>query len=153
MSDKVILRMTLDDIIGSWRLVRAVQVFDDGTEVDEFGQQADGYLCYTAQGTVSAVLGSTARADLVARDPQSGTPDEYAEAARRFIAYAGRFTLDSELGNVTHHIDVSLYPNWQNEDQPRRLLIDQGQLAITASDRVTADGRTFHVELHWRRPA
>jgi len=44
-----------DAIVGSWRLLSAVQHFDDGTKVAEFGPHACGYLSYTAEGTVSAV--------------------------------------------------------------------------------------------------
>lgn len=145
--------ITMKDIIGSWRLDSAVQVFQDGERIDEFGSAADGYLCYTAQGTVTAVLGSTARAALDAADPQAATPAEYAIAARQFIAYAGRFTIDSDHGDVTHHIDVSLFPNRQGQGQHRHLVLDGDRLTIVAADRTAGDGRRFHVELHWRRPS
>ena len=102
-------KITTDSLIGAWRLQRAIQVFDDGQVLDEFGAHSDGYLCYTPDGTVSAVLGSSDRPPLDAPDPQAATADEYASAAQRFIAYAGRFTIESEDGLVTHHIDVSLF--------------------------------------------
>ena len=37
--------------------------------------------------------------------------------ARHFIAYAGPFSADAGNGTVTHHVDVSLFPNWQGHDQ------------------------------------
>jgi hypothetical protein len=71
--------------------------------------------------------------------------------ARHFIAYAGPFTADAGHGTVTHHLDVSLFPNWQGHDQVRRVTIEGRRLSITASDRTAADGRTFHSEVTWLR--
>ena len=67
------------------------------------------------------------------------------------IAYAGPFSADAGNGTVTHHVDVSLFPNWQGHDQVRRVTIEGGRLSISASDRTAADGRTFHSELTWLR--
>lgn len=57
--------------------------------------------------------------------------------------------MDVGNGTVTHHVDVSLFPNWQGEDRVRRVTIDGARLSIIASDRVSAYGRTFHSELTW----
>jgi hypothetical protein len=103
-----------------------------------------GYLCYNPAGIVSAILGDSARPAVSAGDPQSGTEDDYEKMARHFIAYAGPFSVDVDNGTVTHHVDVSLFPNWQRDDQVRRLTIEGRQLSIIASDRASADGRTFH---------
>jgi hypothetical protein len=142
---------SVDDLLGAWRLESAVEVFDDGERRDEFGPNPDGYLCYDAAGVVSAVLGDSARPTVSAGDPQSGTDDEYESMARHFIAYAGPFSVDVGNGTVVHHVDVSLFPNWQGHDQVRRVTIDGGRLSIIASDRTSADGRTFHSELIWLR--
>ena len=64
---------------------------------------------------------------------------------------AGPFSADAGNGTVTHRVDVSLFPNWQGHDQVRRVTIEAGRLSIIASDRTSADGRTFHSELIWLR--
>jgi Lipocalin-like domain len=89
---------------------------------------------------MSATLGDSARLPVPAGDPQSGTDRDYEKIARHFIAYAGPFSADPGNGTVTHHIDVSLYPNWQGHDQVRRVTIEARRLSIIASDR-TARGR------------
>jgi Lipocalin-like domain len=141
----------VEDIVGAWRLESAVEVFGDGERRDEFGPNPHGYLCYNPAGIVSATLGDSTRQPVSAVDPQSGTDGDYERIARRFIAYAGPFSADVDNGTVTHHIDVSLFPNWQGEDQVRRVTIAGGRLSIVASDRTSADGRTFHSELVWLR--
>ena len=59
------------------------------------------------------------------------------------------FSADPGNATVTHHVDVALFPNWQGQDQVRRVTIDGRRLSIIASDRTAADGRTFHSELTW----
>jgi Lipocalin-like domain len=79
------------------------------------------------------------------------TDDDYEKMARRFIVYAGPFSVDVGNGTVTHHVDVSLFPNWQGRDQVRRLTIEGRRLSIIASDRTSPDGRIFHSEPIWLR--
>jgi hypothetical protein len=141
----------VDDLLGAWRLESAVEVFDDGERRDEFGPRPDGYLCYNPAGIVSATLGDSARPPVPAGDPQSGTDDDYEKMARYFVAYAGPFSVDAGNGTVTHHVDVSLFSNWQGRDQVLRVTIEGGRLSIIASDRTSADGRIFHSELIWLR--
>jgi lipocalin-like protein len=137
------------DLLGAWRLESAVEVFDDGERRDEFGPSPEGYLCYNPAGIVSATLGDSGRPPIPAGDPQSGTDSDYGKMARRFIAYAGPFSADPGNGTVTHHVDASLFPNWQGHDQARRVTIEGRRLSIIASDRTSADGRTFHSEHIW----
>jgi hypothetical protein len=125
------------------------RVFDDGERRDEFGPNLNP--CYNPAGIVSATLGDSARTPVPAGDPQRGTDDDYEKMARHFIAYAGPFSVDVGNGTVTHHVDVSLFPNWQGHDQVRRVTVEGGRLSIIASDRTSADGRTFHSELIWLR--
>ena len=44
---------------------------------------------------------------------------------------------------------TSQFPNRQGHDQVRRVTVEGGRLSIIASDRTSADGRTFHGELIW----
>jgi len=138
--------------LGGWRLVSAHQVFADGERRDEFGAGADGYLVYTPDGVVTAVLGAMDRAAFAEPDPGQGTDEEYG-SARRLIAYAGRWTLDAATSEMTHHVEVSLFPGWQGQAQVRRVALDGEDLTIVASPRIDGRGRRFHVELRWRRPA
>jgi hypothetical protein len=141
----------VEDLLGAWRLESAVEVFDDGERRNEFGPNPGGFLCYNAAGVMSATLGDSARPPVSAGDPQSGTDEDYEKMARRFIAYAGPFSVDVDNGTVTHHVEVALFPNWQGGDQVRHVTIEGGRLTIIASDRTSADGRHFHIELVWLR--
>ena len=50
------------------------------------------------------------------------------------------FSVDVGIGIVTHHVDISLFPNWQGHSQIGRVMIEAGRLSIIASDRTSAAG-------------
>lgn len=142
---------TIDDLIGAWKFVGADEVFDDGGRRPQFGPGADGYLSYSPNGIVTAVLGSTTRPASVAPSPESASDAEIVAMARDFIAYGGPFTLDSETGTVTHHIDIALFPGWQGGTQVRTFTVQGDLLHGKTAPATTPDGRRFHVELTWGR--
>ena len=145
------MTLSMTDLVGAWRLVSVIEVFEDGERRPEFGPNADGYLSYSPNGIVSAVLGSMDRPASTSSDAQAASDGELVKMARPFIAYAGPFTIQPDSDTVTHHVDVALFTNWQTGDQIRHVLVEKDQLVISASPRTGADGRTFHSELTWGR--
>ena len=145
------MTLSMRDLVGAWRLVSAIELFEDGERRPEFGPNADGYLSYSPDGIVSAVLGSMDRPASASSDARAAGDGELVKMARPFIAYAGPFTIEPDSDTVIHHVDVALFTNWQTGDQIRHVLVQKDQLVISASPRTGADGRTFHSELAWRR--
>lgn len=142
---------TIDDLVGAWRFVSAEEVFSDGECRPQFGSHADGYLSYSSNGIVTAVLGSMDRPTGNAATPDGVTDEELVAMARDFIAYGGPFTLDSATDTVTHHIDVALFPGWQGGTQVRTFTVRDNLLHGKTPPATAADGRSFHVELTWGR--
>ncbi|GAA5085602.1 hypothetical protein GCM10025760_04620 [Microbacterium yannicii] len=142
---------TINDLIGAWRFVSADEIFSDGESRPQFGPEASGYLSYSPNGIVTAVLGSMRRPAGGAPDLRSASDAEVTAMARDFIAYGGPFTLDPETNTVTHHIDIALFPGWQGGNQARHFTVDGNMLHGSTPPATTADGRTFHVELTWAR--
>ncbi|MFS0732977.1 lipocalin-like domain-containing protein [Microbacterium sp. 1P10UB] len=145
------MTISVNDLVGAWRLVSVTEIFDDGERKPEFGPNADGYLSYSPNGIVSAVLGSMDRQPIGTGDPQSGTAEQIASLARTFLAYAGPFTIDPDTDTVTHHIDIALFADWQGGNQIRHFRAENDQLIAQGSPRTGDDGRTFHSELVWAR--
>lgn len=145
------MTISINDLVGAWRLVSVIEIFEDGERRPEFGPHADGYLSYSPNGIVSAVLGSMDRKPSGVADPQSATTVQLAGMAREFIAYAGPFTIDEATNTVTHHIDVALFTDWQAGDQVRHFRAENDRLIAEGSPRTSTDGRTFHSELLWAR--
>ncbi|UUE28540.1 lipocalin-like domain-containing protein (plasmid) [Rhodococcus qingshengii] len=145
--------MTIDheQLVGAWKLVSALEVFTDGQCQTEFGPNAAGYLSYSPNGIVTAILGDMSRPNSGASDPQSASDDDLAAMSHGFIAYAGPFTIIPAADTVVHHLDLALFTDWQGGEQLRSVRIDGDYLYITGSPRITSDGRCFHSELCWKR--
>lgn len=142
---------TIGDLSGAWAFVSAEEVFADGERRPQFGDDAAGYLSYSANGIVTAVLGSMKRPAGSATEPQNASDADLAAMARQFIAYGGPFTLDATSDTVTHHIDIALFPGWQGGDQVRHFTVNGDLLQGRTLQTTSPDGRSYHVELTWGR--
>ena len=61
-------------LLGTWQLVSAVIRFEDGELRNRFGDDAYGFLIYSADGYVSAVLGARDRAAIASDVPRRKRP-------------------------------------------------------------------------------
>jgi len=137
-------------LIGGWRLRRWVAVDTDGAEVFPMGAGATGYLAYTADGTMVAMMGQGDRPAFSSDDVTGGSDAERASAFATFIAYAGRYEVSSDT--VTHLVEVSLFPNWIGTRQRRAWVVDPSgrELTLTAS-AIRQGGVTRTHRLTWQR--
>ncbi len=107
--------MSADDlaaaIVGSWSLI-AYSRRQHGTIIWPFGEDAQGYLQYGADGRVSATLARRQRPAFATAPAADWRGDAiaWAEAAMSYVAYTGRYAVDG--ARVSHLVDLSLYPNW-----------------------------------------
>ena len=133
------------DLIGTWTLEAFEMVAGDGTVTTPFGDHPLGRLMYGADGTMSAVFGAPNRAAFGSR---AGDADEaqWAEVARRFVAYAGHWTRDGEV--VRHHVAVALIPDWIGTTMERVIGERDDRLTLTVEPR-TPGGRAQR--LVWAR--
>ena len=77
-------------LLGTWQLVSSVIRFEDGEFRDQLGYDPSGFLIYTAEGYVSAVLGASNRPLLATNDPGIATDAEFASETSSFLAYERR---------------------------------------------------------------
>jgi hypothetical protein len=116
-------------LIGGWRLRRWVAIDAAGTEVFPMGTAATGYLAYTADGTMVALMGSGDRSPFDSDDVTGGSDAERASAFASFIAYAGRYEVTSDT--VIHDVEASLFPNWIGTRQRRGWQLDRAGRELT----------------------
>lgn len=137
-------------LVGSWRLRRWVAIADDGSESLPMGDTPVGLLVYSADGTMVGLMGLGDRPRLAADDVTGGTVDERARAFATFIAYGGRYEVDGQT--VSHHVDVSLFPNWIGTVQQRRWELDPAGRTLTlSSPPLSLGGATRTQRLTWER--
>ena len=134
-----------DKLVGRWELVSASSTASTG-ERDEtpYGTNPSGFLTYDEDGRVTALI------SYGGRKPLSGfaSPQEQAEAFKTFLAYAGRYTFNSN--QVTHQIEISSIQNYVNKELVRTVRFE-GDRIVLVTPPTPVNGKIQTVELIWRR--
>ena len=135
-------------VLGTWKLRSFVrEVFATGERYNQLGEHPDGYLSYSADGRMNAILTSNNR---ITPHEAAPTDEERANLHRTMQAYAGSYTIDAE--KVTHHVDISWNQAWTGTEQIRFYKLDGNILTITtAPNKSPFDGREGRGILVWER--
>jgi hypothetical protein len=142
------VRCADNPLIGTWRLKSYVrEVAATGERYNERGEHPNGYLAYSADGRMYAIITWENRIA-----PQDVVPsnDERIKLFGTMISYAGTYTFDAE--KVVHHVDISWNQNWTGTDQVRFYKLDGDTLTITSAlAKNFTDGREGRSILVWER--
>ena len=135
-------------LIGTWRLKGAARLDDDGNRhPPSAGWDApSGYLIYTPDGRMMAILSTGAR-DAI------GYPDiddaKRIGAHKSMVAYTGMYEFHGD--HVLHHVDIAWIPDWQGDIQKRFVDLDGDRLTLTTPFGRRPDGSMARFELQWER--
>jgi Lipocalin-like domain len=135
-------------LVGTWKLksyVREVAATDE--RYNERGEHPNGYLAYSADGRMYAIITWENRIM-----PQDVVPtnDERIKLFGTMISYAGTYTFDAE--KVVHQVDISWNQNWTGTEQVRFYKLDGDTLTITSAlAKNFTDGREGRSTLVWDR--
>jgi hypothetical protein len=140
--------MNRDEIIGRWDIISWEQHYDDGRVIRPMGDQLEGFILYSSDGTMACFIARANRPRFPSGLQWDGTQAEKAHAYEGIMSYGGRFTL--QANQVEHQVDVSLFPNWVGGIQKRLVTLNADELSISARLEVgTSEART--ALLQWRR--
>ncbi len=136
------------DLIGTWFLKEAYAVDDKGQRLfDVYGKKPSGIITYGPDGRMVALIAHDER-PLLDGDRQAAPADQRAEAYKSSIGYAGDFTIEGDC--VSHHIDVSTYPNWVGTTLRRFLAFENGAAVLLTPPQMQ-NGVTTVIKLVWNR--
>jgi hypothetical protein len=121
--------MTHDPFIGTWRLLSYEIRGADGEIKYPWGQDPVGLLIYSGDGYMSVAMMSASRTRFTDKDVKKGTNEEKATAVDTYVSYSGRYEVQEDT--VTHHVEVSLFPNWVGNDQKRTFQFDGNRLTLS----------------------
>jgi hypothetical protein len=136
-------------LVGTWKLVSASSMAAAGGHVEApFGVSPVGFLTYTEDGRVSAMISHGGRKPLstVAKPP--ALTEEQAEAFKTFFAYAGRYRLNGE--QVIHSVEISSIENYVNKELVRSVKFQGDQVTLSTAPTLV-NGKMQMVELVWQR--
>ncbi|HEV7967648.1 MAG TPA: lipocalin-like domain-containing protein [Candidatus Acidoferrales bacterium] len=140
---------TNDKLVGTWKLVSASSATSNGERSETpYGPSPMGFLTYTEEGRVSALISYGGRKTLSVGAATLALQEEQAEAFKTFLAYAGRYTLSGD--RVIHHIEISSIQNYVGKDMVRSIKFQDDQIVLVTPP-TPVNGKIQTVELIWQR--
>jgi hypothetical protein len=132
------------NVVGNWKLVSYVtEELPTGKKTALLGEHPNGYLIYTPQGRMMAVIVHETRS------PPKVDEDRI-NLHKYMIAYSGRYTVEGD--KVVHHVDISWNESWTGTDQVRFVKLEGDSLTIKTAPRKNAiTGIDSVVDLVWER--
>ena len=125
-------------VVGTWRLVATSPT----------SPLQAGFITYTEDGRVSAILRHGGRKPLTSGDRISASIEERAEAFATLFAYAGSYDVDGD--KVIHHVEIASVENWVNTDLIRLIRFDGDRITLTTPP-LSVGGKIQTTELVWER--
>jgi hypothetical protein len=137
---------TDDKLVGTWKLVSASSTTSAGERSETpYGPSPVGFLTYTAEGRVTAMISYDGRESL---SFGGGTQEQQAEAFKTFLAYAGRYELSGD--KVIHHVEISSIQNYVDKNLVRSVKFE-GDRIVLVTPPTRLNGKLQTVELIWQR--
>ena len=135
-------------LVGTWRLETIFKLDEAGTRRPPGAgwDRPSGYLIYTPEGRMMALLSTRTRAAI-------GYPDVVDEARvdahKTMVAYTGTYEFKGEY--VLHHVDIAWIPDWEGSTQKRFVNLDGARMVLTTPFGRRPDGDMARFQLEWER--
>ena len=142
--------MASNPLVGTWQLIHWYNVSDDGKNTYPLGEEATGYISYSADGFVFVHLMAANRLLYAVNDPFGGTPEEDTAAVKSHISYAGPYEYRGDV--VTHKVTHASCPNWVGTEQVRQVRFDGDRLELSAAVAIF-QGQAVTAYVLWERAA
>jgi hypothetical protein len=118
-----------------------------GEKIYQMGEHPNGYLSYSADGRMYAIITAESR---VKPDAANPTDEQRVNLHKTMIAYAGTYRVEAD--KVIHRVDISWNEARTGTDQIRFFKLDGNVLTITTpSFRSAQDGSEGHSALIWEK--
>ena len=137
-------------IIGAWKLISFEIQKENGEVVYPFGKNAKGSIIYTESGRLAAQAMRSDRPQFASRDQMKGTAEEIKANYEGFVSYYGSYEFNREKGFVIHHMEGSLFPNWEGQRQKRFFEVSGNRLKLSTPPTLWGGGNVVGVLL-WER--
>lgn len=141
---------TKESLVGTWKLISARDTTEKGDVKDSYGRNPTGFLTYTADGRMIAIITADGRKPLSVPDYISAPAQERAEAFATLAAYAGRYTIVGD--KVIHHVEAVWVENYVKTDLVRYIVRFEGnRMTLRTAPFLKGGVKLAHQELVWER--
>jgi len=138
-------------IVGAWKFISFEIQKADGQVIYPFGKNAQGSIIYTRSGRFSAQVKRPDRPQFASGDQMKGTIEEIEANYKGFVSYYGPYEFDSENGFMVHHVEGSLFPNWEGQPQKRFFELSGNRLKLSSPPTLWGGGGEIVAVLLWER--
>lgn len=134
--------------VGTWALKSMTKQSSEGLISKPFSEHPLGYISYTQDGFMHAILMKTARdrigmppeelSDAVSKKRLFGSLKyikagiKYLKAMTSFASYCGTYEIRGNT--VVHHVKAAMVPDWIGTDLQRDFIFSENTLTLTAHD-------------------
>jgi hypothetical protein len=117
-----------EGIVGAWSLVSFNVDEGKSAAKPRFGPDPVGYLIYSADARMAAVLAGTHRPELKSPSGTAASEGNRSEALLNSLAYAGRYEVRGD--RVFHHVEVSIFTDLMGTTLERQFRLQGDTLTI-----------------------
>jgi catechol 1,2-dioxygenase len=121
-------------IVGTWRLVHSINIASDGKKEYPYGEDAVGYIHYSDSGIMAVQISKKSR----------GEVKDLSQVKHEYLAYFGRYEVDTEKRVVRHFVEGQLFPGEHPEVLERKYRFDGDLMSLKPVDGTNR-------EILWRR--
>jgi len=118
-------------MVGAWKLTSFKIQKANGEVIYPFGKNARRSIIYTDSGRFSAQVMRPDRPKFTSGDQMKGTSEEIKANYEGYVSYYGSYEFDNENGFIIHHVDGSLFPNWEGQGLKRFFELSGNRLKIS----------------------
>lgn len=111
-------------IIGTWRLVHSISINPDGKKEYPFGEDAIGYIHYSDTGIMAVQISRKSREEV----------KDLAHLKHDYLAYFGRYEIDTENRVVRHFVEGEIFPGDHPELLVRKYRFDGDLMLLKPVD-------------------
>ncbi|MEQ8248560.1 MAG: lipocalin-like domain-containing protein [Alphaproteobacteria bacterium] len=140
--------VTADQLVGTWELVRWETSYEDGRKIYPMGEDAQGFILYTPDGFMSAVLFRANRPPFTTGEALTAKDTEKVAGWDGYYAYGGPFEIQGD--RVVHTVAHCIYPNWVGDTQVRGISFEDDNLVLSTPPQKTRRG-TQTSRVIWKR--
>jgi hypothetical protein len=135
-------------LVGTYRLLSMESFGSDGTVEHNFGAHPEGFITYTPEGYMLAILSRSDRPPFADGDILGGSKDEQAQAFLSASSFSGRYEIRE--GKVFHYLEAATFPNWKGTTQARDFELTDTHLTLYPP-ALLMDGQLRTSRVHFER--
>jgi len=141
-----------NELIGTWKLLSYIEVPIDGDDsLFPMGKNPYGILMYSSDGYMAVQVSKEDRQPYKSNDKMMATQEEMLSSLQGYIAFCGRYRIDNSSAVVSYDIKSSLFPNWENRLQHRKVDFEGDVLYLKSTEPILSNGVYVNSYMTWQR--